>query len=165
MGKFGLAIDNLQSVEVATADGRLLRASESENPDLFWGVRGGGGNFGIVTTFEFRVHPFTTKVLSGALVYPFERASEVFAALSEIAQHAPDELGGYGLAIVLKNDSPPNEHPGRTVVFAVDYAGDPAAGRESCWRRFANWASRSQTRSRPCPTCRLRALRRAPPPQ
>lgn len=130
MGKFGLAIDNLQSVEVATADGRLLHASESENPDLFWAIRGGGGNFGVVTTFEFRLHPFTSKVLSGTLVYPFESAGDVFAAVSEIAQHAPDELGGFGLAIVLDNKSPAEKTSGRTVVFAVDYVGDPAAGEK-----------------------------------
>jgi FAD/FMN-containing dehydrogenase len=128
MGKFGLAIDNLQAVEIVTADGRLLHASETQNPDLFWGVRGGGGNFGIVTTFEFRLHPFTSRVLSGAMVFPFERANEVFAAMSEITAHAPDEFGNLG--ILLQNSSPSSGQPGRTAVFLVDYMGDPATGEK-----------------------------------
>src|SRR5205823_10744052 len=76
MGKYGLTIDNLLSVDLVTADGRVLRASASEHPDLFWGVRGGGGNFGIVTAFEFELHP-VGQVLAGKIVYPMKRAREV----------------------------------------------------------------------------------------
>jgi len=73
MGKYGLTIDNLLSVDLVTADGRVLRASATEHPDLFWGVRGGGGNFGIVTAFELQLHP-VGQVLAGKVVYPMERA-------------------------------------------------------------------------------------------
>src|SRR5215207_5585712 len=68
--RFGLACDNLLSAEVVTADGRVLRASAEENADLFWGLRGGGGNFGIVTSFEYRLHPIGTEVVAGVLTFP-----------------------------------------------------------------------------------------------
>src|SRR5690606_556180 len=74
--RFGLAIDNLTGVHVVTADGRLLRANAQENADLFWGVRGGGGNFGIVTSFEFRLHPMNPMVMAGDLVFPIARARD-----------------------------------------------------------------------------------------
>ena len=70
--KFGLTIDNLLSADVVTADGKLVRASEKENPDLFWALRGGGGNFGVVTSFEFKLHPLGPEVLSGLIVHPFD---------------------------------------------------------------------------------------------
>ena len=71
--KFGLTIDNLLSADVVTADGRQLTASEAENADLFWGMRGGGGNFGIVTSFEFRLHPVGPDVLTGLIIFPLRR--------------------------------------------------------------------------------------------
>ena len=76
MGKYGLTIDNLLAVDLVTAEGRVLRASASEHPDLFWGVRGGGGNFGIATAFEFQLHP-VGLVLAGKVVYPLSKAREV----------------------------------------------------------------------------------------
>jgi FAD/FMN-containing dehydrogenase len=90
--RFGLAIDNLESVDVVTADGRLRHASARENPDLFWGVRGGGGNFGVVTNFEFRLHPMRREVVAGEFSYPLARAREVLGAWGEYAATAPDEL-------------------------------------------------------------------------
>ena len=75
--RFGLALDNLKAVDIVTADGRLLHASAEENPDLFWGVRGGGGNFGIVTGFVFGLHEMQRQVLGGDLIYPFSRAREL----------------------------------------------------------------------------------------
>jgi len=72
--RFGLALDNVQGVDIVTADGRLLHASADENPDLFWGVRGGGGNFGVVTSFEFRLHPMQRQVIGGDVVFPMSRA-------------------------------------------------------------------------------------------
>ena len=74
--KFGLACDNLLAADVVTADGRLLTASASENPDLFWGIRGGGGNFGVVTAFEFQLHPVGPTVLAGSVLYDYERARQ-----------------------------------------------------------------------------------------
>ena len=93
MRKFGLAIDNLVSCDVVTADGDTLVASEQENPDLFWGLRGGGGNFGVVTSFEFRLRPLGPTVLAGLVAWPMDDAPEVLNLLRELAAEAPDELG------------------------------------------------------------------------
>ena len=78
--KFGLTVDNLISADVVTADGRLVRASAKEHPDLFWALRGGGGNFGAVTSFEFRAHPHGPQALCGMVVYPMAQAREVALA-------------------------------------------------------------------------------------
>ena len=77
--KFGMAIDNLESVDIVTADGQLRHASAKENPELFWGVRGGGGNFGVVTNFEFRLHPMQREVIAGTLTFPIARARDVLS--------------------------------------------------------------------------------------
>jgi FAD/FMN-containing dehydrogenase len=90
-GKLGLACDNLASVEMVTAAGEVVEASREENPELFWGVRGGGGNFGIVTSFEFRLHPLGT-ILAGLLLYPLSRARDVLELFREVAPTAPDAL-------------------------------------------------------------------------
>ena len=89
--KYGLTCDNLLSADVVTADGRLLIASDEENDDLFWALKGGGGNFGVVTSFEYRIHP-VGPVLAGMLVYPIEAAKDVFRFHREFARAAPDEL-------------------------------------------------------------------------
>jgi FAD/FMN-containing dehydrogenase len=91
MRAYGLACDNLLSVEVVTADGRLVTASASENADLFWGLRGGGGNFGVATSFQFRLHP-VRRVLAGMLVHPLERAGEVLRLYRAVTATAPDAL-------------------------------------------------------------------------
>ena len=90
--KLGLAIDNLVSVDIVNADGELRHASATENPDLFWGVRGGGGNFGIVTRFEFRLHPMQPQVLAGFIEFPFDKARDLMAMYADYAAAAPDEL-------------------------------------------------------------------------
>jgi len=90
--RFGLALDNVLAVDIVTADGKLLHASADEHPDLFWGVRGGGGNFGVVTTFEFRLHPMTRTVIGGEVRYPLGRARELLEFFAEFAASAPDEL-------------------------------------------------------------------------
>ncbi len=90
-GRYGLACDNLTCAEVVTADGRLLRAGAGENEELFWGIRGGGGNFGVVTSFEYRLHP-VGLVLAGGLVYPLEMAPRVLRFYDEFVKAAPDEL-------------------------------------------------------------------------
>ena len=92
MRKHGLACDNLLSVDVVTADGRLVTASERENPDLFWGVRGGGGNFGVVTSFEFRLHP-VSLVTAGRISFPWENAREAIKLYRDYTKEAPEELG------------------------------------------------------------------------
>jgi FAD/FMN-containing dehydrogenase len=97
--KFGLTLDNLLAVDLVTADGRLVRASENENPDLFWGVRGAGPNFGIVTSFDFRLHPLDHAITFGRVVHPIDRAHELAAVFRELAETGPDELFlSFGLA-------------------------------------------------------------------
>jgi FAD/FMN-containing dehydrogenase len=90
--RFGLACDNLRSVDIVTADGRCLTASDDENADLFWGVRGGGGNFGVVTSFEYRLHPMDPMILGGPIAWPLVQAREVLQFYSEFTAKAPDEL-------------------------------------------------------------------------
>lgn len=118
--KFGLACDNLRSVDIVTADGKLLHASEQQNPDLFWGIRGGGGNFGIVTTFEYRLHPLGPSVLAGNRVYPFDQARSVMAALLDFSQAAPDEMS---VSASVTRDPPPGVSPGPYVAIEVVYCG------------------------------------------
>jgi len=90
--KHGLTVDNLVGAEVVTADGELVRVSEDERPDLLWGLRGGGGNFGVVTSFDFRAHPHGPNVVAGPVVFPLERTAEVMDAYRDWSSGAPDEL-------------------------------------------------------------------------
>jgi len=98
MGRFGLACDNVLSAQIVTADGQIRTASANENPDLYWALRGGGGNFGVVVSFEFRLHPITT-VLSGMLLHPLERAEEALRFYRDFIVTAPDELTVYAGAL------------------------------------------------------------------
>jgi FAD/FMN-containing dehydrogenase len=131
--KFGLAADNLTSTDVVTAEGELVQASATENSDLFWALRGGGGNFGVVSSFEFRLHPVGPMVLSGLIVHPFTRAMELLAGYRQIASKAPDELTVW---VVLRQAPPlpflPAEIHGKEIlVFAVCYAGEEADGQRA----------------------------------
>jgi FAD/FMN-containing dehydrogenase len=90
--KHGLTIDNLASVELVTADGRHVRASEDEHPELFWGLRGAGPNFGIVTAFEYRLHPLDHPITFGTVTHPLERARELAGLFRDLAEHGPEEL-------------------------------------------------------------------------
>ena len=92
MGKYGLALDNLRAVELVTAEGKVLRASTNEEADLFWAVRGGGGNFGVVTSFEFQLHPVGPTITGGLVAHPFERAREVLRYYRDFTRSLPDEL-------------------------------------------------------------------------
>jgi FAD/FMN-containing dehydrogenase len=131
--KFGLAADNLISADVVTAAGELVQASATENSDLFWAVRGGGGNFGVVSSFEFRLHPVGPMVLSGLIVHPFARAKQLLSGYRQIAAKAPDELTVW---VVLRQAPPlpflPVEVHGKEIlVFAVCYMGDEADGKRA----------------------------------
>lgn len=125
MRKYGLACDNLRAAEVITADGQRRTASEEEHPDLFWGLRGGGGNFGIVTGFEFELHPVGPTVLAGLVFHPLARAREFMRFVREFVATAPDEL----TAIVIMRQAPqaaflPPEVRGTPVVaLGVCYSG------------------------------------------
>jgi FAD/FMN-containing dehydrogenase len=105
MGKYGLTIDSLLAVEMVIADGRVLRASSDEHPDLFWAVRGGGGNFGIVTSFEFRLHSVGT-MQAGLIFYPMERAREVLHVYRAFRHTTPDELTAYAALATMPNGLP-----------------------------------------------------------
>ena len=91
-GSYGLSCDNLISADVVTGDGRMLTASADKNPDLLWGLRGGGGNFGVVTSLEYQLHPVGPTVLAGYLVYPYDKARELFALMGEFTANMPDEM-------------------------------------------------------------------------
>ncbi len=90
--KFGLAVDNVVGVDVVTADGSVRHGDANENPDLYWGVRGGGGNFGVVTSFEFQLHPFSGTVTAGEVVFPIAKARDLLRFYAEYSQKAPDDL-------------------------------------------------------------------------
>jgi len=130
--KHGMTVDNLISADVVTADGRQLKASAGENPDLFWGLRGGGGNFGVVTNFEFKLHPVGPNVLSGLIVYPFAQAKQVLTRFAQFTSTMPDELNVW----MVTRKAPPlpflpaDVHGKEVVVLALCYAGDPAEGEK-----------------------------------
>ena len=128
--KHGLTIDNLESAEVVTAGGEVVRASAGEHADLFWALKGGGGNFGVVTRFEFRLHPLGPNVLSGLIVYPLAQAKAVLQRYRAFAAGAPDELTVW--AVLRKAPPlpflPESAHGTDMIALAVLYAGDPAVG-------------------------------------
>lgn len=128
--KHGLTIDNLLAAEIVTADGRLLRASASDNPDLFWALRGGGGNFGVVTRFQYRLHP-SSEGYGGMLVLP--ATADVVAGFMQAALDAPEELSG--IANVMSAPPMPflaEELHGSIVILALlFYAGDAKAGEQA----------------------------------
>ena len=128
--KYGMTVDNLESAEVVTAAGEVVRASATEHPDLFWALRGGGGNFGVVTRFEFRLHPVGPDVLSGLIVYPISAAKSVLQQYREFVAKAPDDLSVW---TVLRQAPPlpflPAEvHGTGMIALALLYAGDPKVG-------------------------------------
>jgi FAD/FMN-containing dehydrogenase len=130
--KYGMTVDNLESAEVVTAQGKVVHASSTENPDLFWALRGGSGNFGVVTKFEFRLHRVGPDLLSGLIVYPFSEAKSVLSRYREFVAGAPEELAVW---TVLRKAPPlpflPAEAHGKeVVVLALCHAGDPAQGEK-----------------------------------
>jgi FAD/FMN-containing dehydrogenase len=130
MRKHGATVDNLLSVDLVTAEGELLTASEEEHPDLFWGIRGGGGNFGIVTSFEYRLHPVGPTVLAGPIFHPLEEAPEVLRFYREFAAAAPDELTTiFELSVAQPLPFLPAEVHGKPIVMVgACYAGPPQEG-------------------------------------
>jgi FAD/FMN-containing dehydrogenase len=129
---YGLACDNLRSVEIVTADGQLRRASEAENPDLFWAVRGGGGNFGVVTAFEFTAHPVGPVVPVAAVMYPVDNAGELFRAWRAWASTAPDEAMSRALFWWMPEDPnlPPAVHNQQVFIVGAIYTGPPDKGQQ-----------------------------------
>jgi FAD/FMN-containing dehydrogenase len=121
-GKYGLSCDNLLSVDLVTADGTVLIASASENTDLFWGLRGGGGNFGVVTSFEYQLHP-VGPVLAGLVLYPFSKAQEALTLYRDFATSIPDEVNTIGGLLASPEGDP-------VAAIAVCYNGSLEAGEK-----------------------------------
>jgi FAD/FMN-containing dehydrogenase len=130
MRKHGLACDNLVAADVVTADGRLLTANADEHPDLLWALRGGGGNFGVVTSFEYRLHPVGPVVAAGPVFYPGERAAEVLSAWYELVRDMPEALTTLAnLLIAPPAPFLPEKWHGRPLIgIAAMYAGPPNEG-------------------------------------
>lgn len=130
--KYGMTIDNLISADVITADGKKMRAIENENADLFWAIRGGGGNFGVVTRYEFKLYPVGTEILAGLLVFPFKQAKQVLTQYREFIESAPEDLSVW----VVLRQSPPLPflpeyvHGKEVVILAIFYAGDVNQGKK-----------------------------------
>ena len=128
--KYGMTVDNLESAEVVTAEGKVVRASAKENSDLFWALRGGSGNFGVVTRFEFRLHRVGPDLLTGLVVYPLTEAKRVLQQYRDFMAKAPDDLTVW---TVLRKAPPlpflpPAVHGTEMVALAILYAGDPKNG-------------------------------------
>lgn len=128
--KYGLAIDNLRAVDVVTADGELVHASESENAELFWALRGGSGNFGVVTSFEFDCHKVQSEALVGQFLYPLEDAGAVLRRYREFMADAPEEaIAGVGILQISDDSELPARLHGETVaLLMVRYVGDVEHG-------------------------------------
>jgi FAD/FMN-containing dehydrogenase len=121
--KYGLTIDNVTGAEIITADGTVRRISATEEPDLFWAIRGGGGNFGVVTEFEYQLHPFDRNVLSGSIIWPFEQARDVLEFYAEWSEGLSDEMY-VGPTIATTPEGV------RVIMMDVVYNGDPAEGEK-----------------------------------
>ncbi len=128
--KYGMTVDNLESAEVVTAAGEVVQASATEHPDLFWALRGGGGNFGVVTRFEFRLHPVGPDLLSGLIVYPISEAKSVLRQYREFITKAPEALSVW----TILRQAPPlpflpqGVYGQKVIVLALIYADDPKQG-------------------------------------
>lgn len=130
--KYGMTVDNLISVEMVTVDGDRVRASEDENADLFWAIRGGGGNFGVVTQFEFKLYPVGPEILAGLIVFPFDQAKQVLTKYREFVESAPEELNAW---VVLRQAPPlpflPEDvHGKEVIVLPMFYGGDIEEGQK-----------------------------------
>ena len=123
--KYGMTVDNLVSVDLIMADGKKLHASENENTDLFWAIRGGGGNFGVVTQFEFRLFPVGPEIVAGLIVFPFDQARQILNRYREFVNTAPEDLNVW---VVLRKAPPlpflpENVHGKEVVVLPIFYTG------------------------------------------
>ncbi len=126
-GTHGLSCDNLMAADIVTADGMLIRASETENPELLWALRGGGGNFGIVTSFEFKLHPVEPELFFCGPAYPEERANEILPLWRDFMKTAPDRLSGLAeFSTVQPDPSIPEQAWGRRVVALAHVYDGPA---------------------------------------
>ncbi len=133
--KYGMAVDNLLSAEVVTADGRLVRASDDENPELFWALRGGGGNFGVVTSFEFRLHDVGPEVLSGQIMHRFEDTPDLLRFYRDFMASAPDDFQCYPFFLRIPPvDAFPADYHGHLVLDFVVFHTDAGPTGEAAVR-------------------------------
>ena len=123
-GKFGLACDNVLSFQVVTAEGTLLTVNAQQHPDLYWALRGGSGNFGVVTSFEYQLHRVGPTILGGMIAFPFTRAIEVLRAFLDFSASAPDDLSTIGALLTLPDGTP-------AVAVAICYCGPIEMGTEA----------------------------------
>ncbi|MEU5677051.1 MULTISPECIES: FAD-binding oxidoreductase [Streptomyces] len=138
MRRFGATVDNLLACDMITIEGRKVRASERENPDLFWALRGGGGNFGVVTAFEYRAHPLGPDVVSGQIVYPGDQAPAVLSQLHAFMSKAPRELGlGTTLTVAPPVPGLPEEVHGQPVLILLPCYTGPAGRAEEIIGRLS----------------------------
>lgn len=121
MGKFGLTIDNVEGFDLVTADGELVRVTDAEQPDLFWALRGGGGNFGVVSSIDYRLHEHGPLVYGGMIAYPLDQGRDVLRFFREFSADMPDAAECYGVVLTLPDLGP-------AVAVLVGYNGDPAEG-------------------------------------
>ncbi len=133
MSKYGLVVDNLLAVDLVTPDGQFVRASADENADLFWGVRGGGGNFGVATAFEYQLHPVGPIVLGGMAIYPAEQARELLHFYRKFTAEAPDELGTLLVFLTAPPAPfiPPDLQGKPAVAIILGYAGSVEDGQRA----------------------------------
>ncbi|HEU0028182.1 MAG TPA: FAD-binding oxidoreductase [Ktedonobacterales bacterium] len=155
---YGLSCDNLISADVVTADGRLIVASADENPDLFWGLRGGGGNFGVVTSFEYRLSP-VSDIVGGPIIYPIERARDVLGLYREVMASAPNDLNAF-FAFLIVPDAPTfPEHlrNQRACAVALCYSG-PRERADETLRPFREFGPPALDATGPMPLPALNSM-------
>ena len=152
MGKHGLALDNLRSVELVTAEGEVLRANKDEHADLFWAVRGGGGNFGVVTSFEYQLHPVGPLITGGLVAHPFERAREVLRYLRDFNRSLPDEFMVFGGLI-----HAPDGSGAKLAAMVTCHCGAPAEG-EMAVRPLKQFGPPAMDAIGPMPYCQLNSM-------
>ncbi len=152
MGKYGMALDNLRSVDIVTAEGELLRTSKDEAPDLFWAVRGGGGNFGVATSLEYQLHPVGPTVTGGLVAYPFERARDLLRFFRDSTAALPDEHTLFAGLI-----HAPDGSGTKLAVMVTCHCGPLAAG-EKAMQQLKQFGSPAMDALGPVPYCQLNGM-------
>jgi len=152
MSKYGLALDNLRSVEIVTAEGKVLRASKDEQADLFWAVRGGGGNFGVATSFEYQLHQVGPTITGGLIAHPFDRARDVLRFARDFATSLPDEFMVFAGLI-----HAPDGSGTKLAAIVACHCGSLAEG-ETAMRPLKQFGQPLMDAIGPMPYCQLNAM-------
>jgi FAD/FMN-containing dehydrogenase len=152
MSKCGLALDNLLSVDLVTAEGKLLRASKDEEPDLFWALRGGGGNFGVATSFEYQLHPMGPTIMGGLVAHPFDRARDILRFYRDVTASLPDEQTVFGGLV-----HAPDGSGAKLAAIVTCHCGPPAIGAQAL-KRLKQFGSPVMDALGPIPYVELNAM-------